>query len=157
MPYGLKGGRLGYQNRMRIPPFYVKNENGAWDVAQRLHWDSQWAKAIGNPMAYDYGVMRQCWFYHQLSDWMGDDGFIVHLVDSIRKFNYMGDTQFLNGSVVGKREEDGHHLVDLEVKMVNQRGTETAYATATVALPSRIQGSKMPTRRAISARRTSGF
>ena len=80
------------------------------------------------------------WFYHQLSDWIGDDGFIIRLVDSIRKFNYMGDTQFLNGSVVGKREENGHHLVDLEIKMVNQRGTETAYATATVALPSRAHG-----------------
>ena len=28
-------------------------------MAQRLHWDSEWAKAIGNPMAYDYGVMRE--------------------------------------------------------------------------------------------------
>ena len=140
VPYGLKAGRLGYQNRKRIAPFYVRNENGVWDVAQRLHWDSQWAKAIGNPMSYDYGVMRQCWFYHQLSDWAGDDGFIVRLEDSIRKFNYMGDTQFLTGSVVGKREEDGRHLVDLQFRMVNQRDTETAYATATVALPSRVAG-----------------
>ncbi len=69
--------------------------------AQRLHWDSQWAKAIGIPMSYDYGVMRRCWFFHQVSDWMGDHGFIARLEDSIRKFNYMGDTQFLNGEVVG--------------------------------------------------------
>jgi acyl dehydratase len=140
VPYGLKAGRLGYQNRKRIAPFYVKNESGVWDVAQRLHWDSQWAKAIGNPMAYDYGVMRQCWFFHQVSDWMGDDGFIVGLEDSIRKFNYMGDTQFLSGSVVGKREEDGRFLVDLQMTMVNQRDTQTAYATAVVALPSKTGG-----------------
>jgi acyl dehydratase len=140
VPYGLPAGRLGYNNRKRIAPFYVKNENGVWDVAQRLHWDSQWAKAIGNPMSYDYGVMRQCWFYHQVSDWMGDDGFIVRLEDSIRKFNYMGDTQFLNGEVVGKREENRNYYVDLQIKMVNQRDVETAYATATVALPSRTGG-----------------
>jgi acyl dehydratase len=140
VPYGLKAGRLGFANRKRIAPFYVKNENGVWDVAQRLHWDAQWAKAIGNPMAYDYGVMRQCWFYHHVSDWMGDDGFIVAMEDSIRKFNYMGDTQFLNGEVVGKREEDGRYLVDLQLTMVNQRDTQTAYATAVVALPSRTGG-----------------
>jgi acyl dehydratase len=140
VPYGLRSSRLGYQNRKRIAPFYIKNQNGIWDVAQRLHWDSEWAKAIGNPMSYDYGVMRQCWFYHQVSDWGGDDAVIDTMEDSIRKFNYMGDTQFLNGEVVGKREENGRHLVDLQLTMVNQRDTETAFAKATVALPSRTLG-----------------
>jgi acyl dehydratase len=140
VPYGLRASRLGYQNRKRIAPFYIKNEQGVWDVAQRLHWDSQWAKAIGNPMAYDYGIMRQAWFYHHVSDWAGDDAVIERLEDSIRKFNYMGDTQFLTGMVSGKREEDGRHLVDLELHMVNQRDTETAYGSATVALPSRAAG-----------------
>ena len=72
-PTACAASRVGYKNRKRIAPFYVKNEQGVWDVAQRLHWDSQWAKAIGNPMAYDYGVMRQAWFYHHVSDWAGDD------------------------------------------------------------------------------------
>jgi acyl dehydratase len=140
VPYGLRSSRVGYNNRKRIAPFYVKNENGVWDVAQRLHWDSQWAKAIGNPMAYDYGVMRQCWFFHQVSDWAGDGAFVERLEDSIRKFNYMGDTQFLSGEVTGKREENGRFLVDLHLKMVNQRDLETAYANATVSLPSRVAG-----------------
>lgn len=140
VPYGLRASRVGYKNRQRIAPFYVKNESGVWDVAQRLHWDSQWAKAIGNPMAYDYGVLRQSWFFHQLADWIGDDGIVVRLEDSIRKFNYMGDTQFLTGEVTDVRVEDGRHLVDVELRMINQRGTETAYATAVVALPSRQAG-----------------
>ncbi|WP_084638721.1 FAS1-like dehydratase domain-containing protein [Haliea salexigens] len=140
VPYGLRSSRLGYKNRKRIAPFYIKNQQGIWDVAQRLHWDSEWAKAIGNPMAYDYGVMRQAWFNHMVSDWAGDDAFIEAMEDSIRKFNYMGDTQFLSGKVVGKREVDGRCLVDLDMRMVSQRDVETAYATATVSLPSREQG-----------------
>ena len=140
VPYGLKSSRLGYKNRKRIKPFYIKNEMGVWDVAQRLHWDSEWAKAIGNPMAYDYGVMRQCWLYHMASDWAGDDAIIERLEDSIRKFNYQGDAQFLTGKVVDKREENGRYLVDLEMHMVNQRDTETAYGSATVALPSKEAG-----------------
>ncbi len=140
VPYGLRSSRLGYQNRKRIAPFYIKNQNGIWDVAQRLHWDSEWAKAIGNPMSYDYGVMRQCWFYHQVSDWAGDDGVIETMEDSIRKFNYMGDTQFLKGEVVGKREQDGRYLIDIQMAMINQRDIETAFAKATVSLPSRASG-----------------
>lgn len=91
-------------------------------------------------MSYDYGVLRQCWFYHQVCDWAGDDAFIERLEDSIRKFNYMGDTQFLSGQVVAKREEGGRYLVDLQIRMINQRDTETAFATATVSLPSREAG-----------------
>ena len=140
VPYGLKASRLGYQNRKRIAPFYLKNENGVWDVAQRLHWDSEWAKAIGNPMAYDYGVLRQAWLYHMVSDWAGDDAFIEHMEDSIRKFNYMGDTQFLTGKVTNKRIENGRYLVDVEMHMINQRDTETAYGSATVSLPSKEAG-----------------
>jgi acyl dehydratase len=140
VPYGLRSSRVGYKNRKRIAPFYIKNAQGVYDVAQRLHWDSEWAKAIGNPMAYDYGVQRQCWFYHHVSDWAGDDACIIAMNDSIRKFNYMGDTQFLSGSIVAKREADGQKVVDIDLHMVNQRDTETAYATATVALPSRSDG-----------------
>lgn len=45
--------------------------------------------------------------------------------DSIRKFNYIGDTQFLNGEVVGKREQDGRFRTDIQMTMINQRDTET--------------------------------
>src|SRR5262249_40612285 len=117
VPYGLRSSRVGYKNRQRIAPFYIKNELGVWDVAQRLHWDSQWAKGIGNPMAYDYGVLRQSWFYHHVADWAGDDACITRLEDSIRKFNYMGDTQFLSGKVTAKREVHGNTLVDIELRM----------------------------------------
>lgn len=140
VPYGLRSSRVGYKNRQRIAPFYIKNAQGVYDVAQRLHWDSEWAKAIGNPMAYDYGVQRQCWFYHHVADWAGDDACIVGMEDSIRKFNYMGDTQFLSGEVRAKREHAGQKVVDLELHMINQRDTETAYGSATVALPSRSDG-----------------
>jgi acyl dehydratase len=154
VPYGLRSSRVGYQNRKRIAPFYVKNGQGVWDVAQRLHWDSEWAKAIGNPMAYAYGVQRQCWFYHHVSDWAGDDACIVATEDSIRKFNYMGDTQYLSGKVVGKRDDAGQKVVDLELHMINQRDTETAYGTATVALPSRTDGLPLFPRVPIELERT---
>lgn len=135
VPYGLRTGRMWQKNRERIAPFYVKNEYGVPDVAQRLHWDSTWAKAIGNPRAYDYGVMREHYLYHYLTEWAGDDGWVVRMYDEIRKFNYMGDTQFISGEVTGKREEGGQCLVDVKLRMTNQRGEETVTCDATLSLP----------------------
>jgi acyl dehydratase len=140
VPYGLKTGRLAYQNRKRIAPFYIDNAYGVPDVAQRVHWDSEWAKAIGNPRAYDYGVLRECWIHHFLTDWMGDGAFVVRQHDEIRKFNYHGDIQYLTGKVDGKRDEDGMTLVDVAVEVRNQRGDATAQADATISLPSREHG-----------------
>ncbi|MDO7842082.1 FAS1-like dehydratase domain-containing protein [Sphingomonas immobilis] len=137
VPYAPTVGRLAHKNRKRIAPFYVKNEYGIPDVAQRLHWDPKWAQAIGNPMAYDYGVMRENYLFHYLSDWAGDDGIVLKVHDEIRKFNYMGDTQFVTGEVTAKREEGGQNLVDVAVRFTNQRGDETVRATATIALPSK--------------------
>ena len=143
VPYGLKTGRMNYQNRLRIPAFYIDNEYGVPDVAQRVHWDNEWAKAIGNPRAYDYGVLRECWIHHFLTDWMGDGAFVVRQHDEIRRFNYQGDIQYLTGKVQGKRQEDGLMLVDVAVEVTNQRGETTAQADATISLPSREHGAAM--------------
>lgn len=140
VPYAPTVGRMAYKNRKRIAPFYIKNQYGVPDVAQRLHWDDQWAQAIGNPMAYDYGVMRENYFYHYLTDWCGDDGIVTHVHDEIRKFNYMGDTQIITGQVVAKREENGQFLVDVAAQFTNQRDEVTVKGTATIALPSRKAG-----------------
>jgi acyl dehydratase len=136
-PYAPTANRRAHKNRQRIPAFYVKNEHGVPDVAQRLHWDPVWAQAIGNPMAYDYGVMRENYLWQYLNDWAGDDAIITQVHDEIRKFNYMGDVQRVTGEVLAKRVEDGRNLVDVGVKFTNQRDEETVRGTATIALPSK--------------------
>jgi len=140
VPYAPTVGRLAHKNRKRIAPFYIKNEHGVPDVAQRLHWDPKWAQAIGNPMAYDYGVMRENYLYHYLTDWCGDDAIVLHVHDEIRKFNYMGDRQIITGQVVAKRQENGRSVVDVQVQFRNQRDEVTVIGTATIALPSKTGG-----------------
>jgi acyl dehydratase len=141
VPYAPCSNRIAHKNRQRIKPFYVKNEQGIPDVAQRVHWDSAWAQAIGNPMAYDYGVMRDCHLSHFCTDWMGDDGWLVNLSSEIRKFNYIGDTHIITGEVVGKRvDELAGPVVDIEMRGTNQRGDVTCPGKATIALPSREHG-----------------
>ncbi len=138
--YRIGGSREWHKNRQRIRNFYIKDEYGVPDVSQRVHWNNEWARKIGNPMAYDYSVLRESWLHHYLTDWVGDDGFVHRQYDEVRKFNYMGDVQFLSGEVVNKRVEDGRCFVDLMVKTTNQRDTVTTICEATVILPSKEHG-----------------
>ncbi|HVV30540.1 MAG TPA: MaoC family dehydratase N-terminal domain-containing protein [Mycobacteriales bacterium] len=140
VPYGLRTGRINYRNRQRIAPFYIKNEYGVPDVAQRVHWDSAWAQAIGTPRAYDYGVLRECWAHHFLTDWAGDDAWVLRQHDEIRKFNYQGDVQYFGGEVTGKRKEADRCIVDVEFHATNQRDERTLRGEASIALPSRQDG-----------------
>ena len=84
--------------------------------------------------------MRDCWLSHLVTDWMGDDGWLVSQTSQIRKFNYMGDSHVLTGEVVDKRVEDRRCLVEIEMRGTNQRGVVTCPGKATVALPSREYG-----------------
>ncbi|MDB5447710.1 MAG: hypothetical protein JWQ97_3027 [Phenylobacterium sp.] len=138
--YRIGGSREWHKNRQRIRNFYIKDEYGVPDVSQRVHWNNDWARKIGNPMAYDYSVLRESWLHHYLTDWVGDDGWVFRQYDEVRKFNYMGDVQILSGEVVGKRFEDGRGYVDLMIQTTNQRGTVTTICEATVILPSREHG-----------------
>ncbi|MBX6387415.1 MAG: hypothetical protein IRZ08_00190 [Frankia sp.] len=139
--YGVAALRLGAQNRGRIPNFYFRDELNVPDVHQRVHWDTELAKKIGNPTTYDYGRMRETWLIHLCTDWMGDDAWLWKLRCEFRRFNYVGDTQWLRGTVVRKYLAEGDRpAVDLEISATNQRGELTTPGTATILLPSRSHG-----------------
>jgi acyl dehydratase len=133
--------RLGYLNRRRIPRFYHRDELGVPDVMQRVHWDPEFARKSGNPTTFDYGRMRETWLIHACTDWMGDDAWLWRLRVEFRKFNYVGDVQWVEGDVVRHYIADGGRpAVDLDLRTRNQRGEITSPATATVLLPSREHG-----------------
>jgi acyl dehydratase len=140
LPFGPVTGRLAYQRRLKMPAAFVKNEHGIPDIIMRMHWENDWARALGSPAAYDYGFQRECWLHHYLSDWCGDDGVVVRMHAEMRKFNYIGDTQMISGEIVGKHVDSDGAKVDVEVRFTNQRDEVTVLGTATVALPSRTHG-----------------
>ena len=141
VPYGLYSHRLAWKNRNRIPAFYIKNNMGVPDTAQRVHWDKELAQeTTGNPLPYDYGVMRETWLHHFLTNWSGDDAWVEYQYDEVRKFNYLGDVQIISGKVVEKRVEAGRCLVDVELETHSQRDIVCTICRATIALPSREHG-----------------
>jgi hypothetical protein len=139
-PFGPTTSRMRYKHKQKMPAAYVKNELGIPDTIMRMHWDGDWARALGSPMAYDYGFQRECWLHHYLTDWCGDDGFVLRMKSEMRKFNYLGDFQTVTGEIVGKHVDLGVPAVDAKVRMTSQRGDVTMEALATIALPSRQHG-----------------
>lgn len=129
--------RVMSKTRKRARGFFNRNEYGAWDLVQRLHWDGNWARTVGLPRPYDYGAMRNAWLGHLVTDWMGDDAWMIRLQTRIKKFNYQGDLTRVSG-VVSEVQPDG--TVVLSLSGVNQRGEETCTGTAVVGLPSRSAG-----------------
>jgi acyl dehydratase len=139
--YGVKPLRLGAQNRARIPRFFHRDELNVPDVMQRVHWDPAFARRSGNPTTFDYGRMRETWLIHLCTDWMGDDAWLWKLDCEFRKFNYVGDTQWLSGRVVRKFMADGDRpAVEIELGATNQRDELTTPGHATILLPSRAHG-----------------
>ncbi len=139
--YGVKPLRLGARNRRRIPRFFHRDDLNVPDVMQRVHWDPEFARRSGNPTTFDYGRMRETWLIHLCTDWMGDDAWLWKLDCEFRRFNYVGDTQWLRGRVARKYLAEGDRpAVDVELATVNQRGEETTPGHASILLPSREHG-----------------
>ncbi|UGQ11438.1 acyl dehydratase [Yinghuangia sp. ASG 101] len=133
--------RLAHRNRARIPRFYHRDGLGIPDAMQRVHWDPEFARKSGNPTTFDYGRMREAWLIHACTDWMGDDAWLWRLRVEFRKFNYVGDVQWIEGTVARRYlAEGGRPAVDLELRTRSQRDEITSPATATILLPGREHG-----------------
>ncbi|MHB8577253.1 MAG: FAS1-like dehydratase domain-containing protein [Dehalococcoidia bacterium] len=141
---GINHSRMAWQARQQHPKFFNRNDLGAWDVVERVHWEDAWARQIGNPYAYDFGRMRCCYLSEAVTNWMGDHGWLWKLSGQFRRFNYIGDTTRVKGRVTGKQIEDGYHRVELDVWCENQRGEVSAPGHAVVLLPSRDAGPVQP-------------
>ncbi|MFF7476713.1 MaoC family dehydratase N-terminal domain-containing protein [Streptomyces sp. NPDC008092] len=129
--------RIQYNTRRKAPGLYPANALNVPDTVQRLHWEPRRAQELGLPTSYDYGGMRETWLVHAITDWMGDEAWLWKLRCEHRKFNYLGDTTWVRGRVVGKLEADGRHEVHLQVWCENQRGQTTTPGVAVVLLPTR--------------------
>ena len=120
---------------LKHPAAFVTNDLGVPDVAERVHWDGDFAQRVGVPAPYDYGGQRYAWMGHLVTNWMGDNGFLRRLRVEFRRFNIIGDTTWCRGKVLGVRPEEGNLSVYLEIWAHDQRGEVTTRGEATVWLP----------------------
>ena len=125
-----------YLFRRDHPAAYVPNEQGIPDIAERVHWENEFAHAIGVAGAYDYGQERPCWIAHMITNWMGDEGWLRRLKVRLARFNLIGDTTHTGATVEEKFVEGGEATVRCSVWSRNQIGEITAQGEAWIVLPS---------------------
>jgi acyl dehydratase len=139
--YGIWAYKMGYENRKRLRGFYSKNEYGAWDTVQRVHWDPVLAKEVGLADIYDIGALRQTMACHYLTNFAGNDAWIYRMRYEFRKFNYMGDVTWLTGTIRDAKVDPVlGPLIEVEVRGTNQRGEDNIAASATILVASRETG-----------------
>lgn len=139
--YGIGPLRHAWKGRtQKLKGFYSPDEFGVPDVMQRMHWDPTWAQRIGLPAPYDYGQMRSCWMSHLLTNWMGDDAWLMTMSNRLNTFNFLGDMHILRGKVSDKRRTAAGCIATIEVCGTNQRGEDSVTGSAEILLPSRESG-----------------
>ncbi len=133
----VRANKMNWKQIQRHPGLGIANRFGVLDSPERVHWEHDFAREVGAPGAYDYGPERCSWLTHQLTNWMGDDGFLRRAECKIRRHNPEGDTVFISGSVKKKYVDGDRYVVGIEQKAVNQDDELSALGTAVVELPSR--------------------
>ena len=121
------------------PGLGIKNRFGIPDCPERVHWEQEFALEVGAPGAYDYGPERCSWLTHQLTNWMGDAGFLSAASCKIRRHNPEGDLLFIKATVTRCYIEGGRHLVEIAQEAHNQDGELSILGTGVVELPTRQQ------------------
>ena len=133
----IRANKLAWKMQSKHPGLGIKNRFNVPDCPERVHWDEAFALEVGAPGAYDYGPERCSWLTHQLTNWMGDDGFLRKSKCQIRRHNPDGDVVVIDATVSRKFVEDGKHLVEISQKAQTHRGELSASGAAIVELPTR--------------------
>jgi acyl dehydratase len=131
----IRANKLNWKQIHAHPGLGIKNRFGIPDCPERVHWEEEFALQVGAPGAYDYGPERCSWLTHQLTNWMGDDGFLRRAVSKIRRHNPEGDILFIKAKVKRKYVEAGRHLVEIEQEAHNQDGELSVLGSGIVELP----------------------
>lgn len=136
----VKAHGVAFEMFREHPALGIPNLQGVPEPPERVHWDNDLAQRVGVPAAYDYGPERISWLGHLMTNWIGDDGFLRRLNVQVRHHNIVGDLTTCEGTVARKWEEDGAHLVEVNVRAVNQNGETSAVGIAVAELPQRAEG-----------------
>lgn len=96
------------------------------------HQDTDVAREIGMPNAYDNGPQRCGWFGHAVTNWMGDVAFLRRLGVRLRRPDIFGDTVWIRGRIAELRATGPLGVVEIELWADNQLGDRVATGHAEV-------------------------
>ena len=125
-------GLVKYPTTMQL----VKYAGASGDYYQ-IHYDKDFALAIGLPGVIVHGWLALSFLGQLLTDWLGEAGTLVKLSGSYRGMNKVAEDIICHGKVTKKYTEDSKNCARVEVWAENPQGDKTVTGTAVVTLPSR--------------------
>lgn len=129
--------RLLFEMIDKHPALGIRNEYGAPEPPECVHWNQQFAERVGVPAPYDYGPERISWLGHVAHHWMGDGGVLKELYGEVHRHNLLGDVVWCSGEVTDKQTKADANLVDVDLVAHDQRDELSASGSAVIELPSR--------------------
>ena len=102
-----------------------------------LHYDKDFAQALGFPSVIIHGRLGASFITQMLTDWVGEKGSLRKVSVSYRGNAFPGKPYTCKGKVIKKYVENGENLVDLEIWGENHEGKLITPGSATVVLPSK--------------------
>lgn len=121
-----------------MSPSHIMRWSSAIENWHRIHYDRDYA--VGHDKLPDImvnGSWKQHVLVQLLTDWAGDGGWLWKCSFQFRGMNVPGETLSAWARVTAVAEAGAFGLVDLEIGLVNDAGTESTPGTATVVLPRR--------------------
>ena len=112
---------------------FVKYAGASGDF-NPMHHDDTIASQVGNPSVFGHGMLTMGLAARVVKDWFGPEA-IRRLQVRFAKQVWPGDVLTCRAVVTGKRDDDGEHLVDLDLVVENQNGDKAITGAATVAVP----------------------
>lgn len=120
----------------------ILNAAATWDYFPGHH-NPDYARQQGQKTIYISTIFFHGFIDRIVTDWAGPRTFIVKRKMSMQRSIYAGDTMYGEGRVARcYRDDQGRHLVDLEVTVGNQDGP-CCPASVTIWLPGSTAGEKM--------------
>ena len=103
------------------------------DGALTVHHDETFATKVGMPSVFAHRMFSMGLLSNVIANWAGIASLVRYDVQ-FRAITWPGDRVSCTGKVVGKRQEGGRKLVDVELRCETKPGTRTIIGSATVAL-----------------------
>jgi acyl dehydratase len=111
---------------------FVKYAGASGDF-NPMHHDDTIASQVGNPSVFGHGMLSMGLAARVVKDWFGPEA-IRRLQVRFAKQVWPGDVLTCKATVTGKRDDNGEHVVDLELVVENQNGVQAITGSATAAV-----------------------
>ncbi len=117
---------------------------GAVDDYNPMHADNAIATRAGYPEPIVFGPLIWSFLVQMVTTWMGVEGWLRKITVRHLRPALAGHDVVCHGTVTSKYEQDGAHLVELELHADYEGGERGTLGSAIVALPPRAKAHPLP-------------